>query len=131
MGRGFVAIALWGASFVATKVALAQAAPLTVVWLRFGIGVMVLGALVAARGELRLPPARELPPRDELRRRLGLSRGTLAFAGRLTAQKALPLAVEALARVDGVDLVVVGEGPDRDPLERLEVLPDTLAGGVI
>lgn len=65
------------------------------------------------------PPPVELAPRDELKRRLGLNGATLAFAGRLTAQKSLGLAVEAVARADGVTLVIAGEGPDREPLERL------------
>jgi glycosyltransferase involved in cell wall biosynthesis len=42
----------------------------------------------------------------------------LAFAGRLTAQKSLDVALEALAAVDGVRLVVAGDGPERDRLER-------------
>jgi glycosyltransferase involved in cell wall biosynthesis len=67
------------------------------------------------------PPPRELPPRDELKRRLGVNGATVAFAGRLTAQKSLHVAVEAIARADGVALVVAGEGPDREPLERRAV----------
>jgi glycosyltransferase involved in cell wall biosynthesis len=58
-----------------------------------------------------------LPPRDELRRRFGLNGATLAFAGRLTAQKSLARALDAVAAADGVRLVVAGEGPDRKPLE--------------
>jgi glycosyltransferase involved in cell wall biosynthesis len=65
------------------------------------------------------PPPVELPPREELKRRLGLNGATLAFAGRLTAQKSLGVAVEAVARADGVVLLIAGEGPDREPLERL------------
>jgi glycosyltransferase involved in cell wall biosynthesis len=65
------------------------------------------------------PTATELPPREELKRRFDLNGGTLAFAGRLTAQKALHLAVEALALTEGVSLLVAGEGPDRPTLERL------------
>ena len=42
-----------------------------------------------------------LEDRDELRRRLGLDGPTLVFAGRLTAQKSLDVALEALTRVDG------------------------------
>jgi len=61
-----------------------------------------------------LPPLR---PRDELRRELGLNGATLAFAGRLTAQKSLGRALEAVAGADGVQLVIAGEGPDREPLE--------------
>jgi glycosyltransferase involved in cell wall biosynthesis len=42
----------------------------------------------------------------------------LVFAGRLTRQKALGTALEALARVPGADLLVLGDGPDRPRLER-------------
>jgi glycosyltransferase involved in cell wall biosynthesis len=51
-------------------------------------------------------------PRDELRRRLGIEGPTFVFAGRFVRQKNLPLAVEALQRVDGATLVLVGEGPE-------------------
>ena len=43
---------------------------------------------------------------------------TLAFAGRLTAQKSLGTALGALARVEGVQLFVAGEGDERERLER-------------
>lgn len=49
------AVVVWGGSFVATKVALANAAPMTVVWLRFGIGVILLGVAVTLRRQWRLP----------------------------------------------------------------------------
>ena len=42
----------------------------------------------------------------------------LAFAGRLTAQKSLEVALDAVAAVEGVDLVVAGDGPERERLER-------------
>lgn len=58
-----------------------------------------------------------LPPREELRASFGMTGATLAFAGRLTAQKALEVALEALARVDGVTLLIAGEGDRRGPLE--------------
>lgn len=61
----------------------------------------------------------ELPPREELRRRLGLDGFTLAFAGRLTAQKALEVAFEAVARCEAVTLLVAGDGPERARLERI------------
>lgn len=64
------------------------------------------------------PVLPELPPRDELRRTFGLNGATLAFAGRLTAQKSLERALEAIAGVDGVELVIAGEGPDRAQLEE-------------
>jgi glycosyltransferase involved in cell wall biosynthesis len=59
-----------------------------------------------------------LPPRDELRAGFGFDGPTLVFAGRLTAQKALPLGIEA-ARRAGVALAIAGDGPDRAALERL------------
>jgi glycosyltransferase involved in cell wall biosynthesis len=65
------------------------------------------------------PPPAELRPREELRGLLGLNGATLAFAGRLTAQKSLGVALQALAQVDGVSLVIAGDGDERGPLERL------------
>ena len=38
--------------------------------------------------------------------------------GRLTRQKALDVAIAAIGRVPGARLVVIGDGPDRDRLER-------------
>jgi len=43
------AVVIWGASFVATKYALRFASPDVVVWLRFALGVVVLGAAVWLR----------------------------------------------------------------------------------
>ena len=42
----------------------------------------------------------------------------LVFAGRLTRQKALHTALDALAQVPGAELLVIGDGPDRERLER-------------
>jgi glycosyltransferase involved in cell wall biosynthesis len=64
------------------------------------------------------PPLPVLAPRAELRRGFGLTGPTLAFAGRLTAQKSLRVALEALASVDGVELLIAGEGDARETLER-------------
>ena len=64
------------------------------------------------------PSLPQLPERAELRRSLELNGDTLAFAGRLTAQKSLDVALAALARVDGVTLLIAGEGDQRAPLER-------------
>jgi glycosyltransferase involved in cell wall biosynthesis len=64
------------------------------------------------------PPLLALPPRDELRAGLGFEGPALAFAGRLTAQKSLGVALEAVAAVDGVTLAIAGEGDERAPLER-------------
>jgi glycosyltransferase involved in cell wall biosynthesis len=63
------------------------------------------------------PAIPELPPRDELRRTFGLNGASLAFAGRLTAQKSLGRALEVVAAAEGVRLVIAGEGPDRERLE--------------
>jgi glycosyltransferase involved in cell wall biosynthesis len=57
--------------------------------------------------------------RAELRHRLGFESPTFVFAGRLTPQKNLPLAISALSRVPGASLVVVGEGPSRAQVERV------------
>lgn len=46
-----LAVVAWGASFVATKHALEQVSPATVVCLRFAMGVVILGAAVLARGQ--------------------------------------------------------------------------------
>jgi glycosyltransferase involved in cell wall biosynthesis len=70
------------------------------------------------------PRLQTLPSRDEARTRLGLNGFTLAAAGRLTRQKALADALDALARVDGVSLVVAGDGPERLSLERRAAAPD-------
>ena len=55
-----LAVVVWGASFIATKIALRDISPFPLIWLRFGIGVMVLGIAVAVRREFRLPAPRDL-----------------------------------------------------------------------
>lgn len=64
------------------------------------------------------PEVPALPPRDTLRRELELTGPTLAFAGRLGPQKSLEVALEAVAELPDVSLVVAGDGPDRGILER-------------
>lgn len=54
------AVILWGASFVATKVALRYLPPDTLVWLRFSMGLAVLGLVVAARRQFVLPRRADL-----------------------------------------------------------------------
>lgn len=54
------AVVVWGGTFIATKVALRELAPSSVVWLRFTIGVAVLGLAVLLRRQSRLPKWREL-----------------------------------------------------------------------
>ncbi len=50
----------WGASFIATKVALRELSPVSLVWLRFLIGVIILGAAVYSRKQLSLPGWKDL-----------------------------------------------------------------------
>ena len=49
------AVIVWGASFIATKVAVAEVHPITVVWLRFSMGVVILGIAVILRRQFALP----------------------------------------------------------------------------
>lgn len=53
------AVVIWGASFIATKVALRDISPIAVVWLRFSIGIVILGIAVAARRQFTLPKKNE------------------------------------------------------------------------
>jgi glycosyltransferase involved in cell wall biosynthesis len=64
------------------------------------------------------PDVAPLPPREDVRRELGMTGPTLGFAGRLMVAKALGVALSAVAGVPDVSLVVVGDGPDREALER-------------
>jgi len=48
-----------------------------------------------------------------------LQPGTFVFVGRLTPQKALGVAIEAIARVPAARLALVGDGPEREELERV------------
>jgi glycosyltransferase involved in cell wall biosynthesis len=64
------------------------------------------------------PALPELPPREHARVALGLDAPLLAFAGRLTAQKDLGVALEALAEVPDARLAILGDGPERKRLEQ-------------
>jgi glycosyltransferase involved in cell wall biosynthesis len=64
------------------------------------------------------PEIPALPAPAELRARLGVDGRTLSFAGRLTVQKAVEVAIEAVARVEGVTLVLAGDGSERAALEQ-------------
>ena len=55
----FFAVIVWGASFIATKVGVREVTPITVVWLRFGMGVFILGIAVGLRKEFALPAKNE------------------------------------------------------------------------
>ena len=54
-----LAVIFWGGSFVATKIALQALPPSALVWLRFGIGLVLLGATVLQRRQLAWPGWRE------------------------------------------------------------------------
>ena len=58
--KALFAVIVWGASFIATKVALRDVSPVTVVWTRFAMGVIILGAIVSARRQISLPARNEL-----------------------------------------------------------------------
>lgn len=53
LSKATFAVAAWGASFVATKIALRELDPLSLVWIRFAIGVVVLGGAVLWRRQLQ------------------------------------------------------------------------------
>ena len=55
--------------------------------------------------------------RDAARQALGLTRRTLLAVGNLVALKRHKLMVEALARLPEFELVIVGEGPEREAIE--------------
>jgi len=55
-----LAVLAWGGSFVATKIALQEVSPAAVVWLRFGIGVLILGATALLRRQAALPAQKDL-----------------------------------------------------------------------
>ncbi|MBE0684344.1 MAG: DMT family transporter [Anaerolineales bacterium] len=53
------AVVVWGASFIATKIAVGQISPIAVVWLRFAIGIPILFVAVAARKQFAFPKGSE------------------------------------------------------------------------
>ncbi|HXF86543.1 MAG TPA: DMT family transporter [Anaerolineales bacterium] len=53
------AVSVWGASFIATKVALQDISPIAIVWLRFTMGVVILGVAVVLRRQFALPAKNE------------------------------------------------------------------------
>jgi glycosyltransferase involved in cell wall biosynthesis len=60
-----------------------------------------------------VPP---LPSHEELR--AGRDLPLLAFAGRINRQKALEVLLAAMSQVEGVELVLAGEGPERERFEQ-------------
>lgn len=51
---------IWGISFIATKVAVADAPPAVIIWLRFTIALVILFFYLLFRGQIRIPPVRDL-----------------------------------------------------------------------
>ncbi|MBA2332563.1 MAG: glycosyltransferase family 4 protein [Actinobacteria bacterium] len=64
------------------------------------------------------PELPALPSREQARAAFGVDGSLLAFAGRLGAAKALGVALEALAELEGATLLLAGDGPERASLER-------------
>jgi drug/metabolite transporter (DMT)-like permease len=58
--KALFAVVVWGGSFIATKIGVAEVSPVTVVWLRFAMGVAVMGAVVASRRQLLRPAPADL-----------------------------------------------------------------------
>jgi drug/metabolite transporter (DMT)-like permease len=48
------AVIVWGASFIATKIVLRDISPVAIVWLRFAMGLIILGIAVAMRRQFSL-----------------------------------------------------------------------------
>ena len=57
--KALFAVIVWGASFVATKVSLQYVPPTTVVWLRFSMGVIILGFATALNRQFELPKGKD------------------------------------------------------------------------
>ncbi len=53
------AVIVWGASFIATKIAVQQISPVAVVWLRFAIGIPILLFAVIMRKQFAFPKGSE------------------------------------------------------------------------
>jgi drug/metabolite transporter (DMT)-like permease len=57
--KALAAALIWGTSFVASKIVLKEAQPLTLTWIRFGIGVAIIGASVGLRRQFAVPQKKE------------------------------------------------------------------------
>jgi len=53
------AVVVWGASFIATKIAVGEISPIAVVWLRFAMGIPILFAAVVMRKQFAFPKGKE------------------------------------------------------------------------
>lgn len=52
-------VVVWGATFIATKIALRDVSPATIVWMRFAMGVVILGSAVVLRKQFAIPDKSE------------------------------------------------------------------------
>ena len=57
--KALFAVLLWGASFIAIKIGLIYVPPITLVWLRFTLGMIILGITVGFRRQFLLPRPRD------------------------------------------------------------------------
>jgi drug/metabolite transporter (DMT)-like permease len=57
--KALLAVLFWGASFVAVKIGLKYNPPVTLVWMRFTLGVIILGITVGFRRQFLLPRQRD------------------------------------------------------------------------
>ncbi|MFN8382996.1 MAG: DMT family transporter [Anaerolineales bacterium] len=53
------AVVVWGASFIATKIAVGEISPIAVVWIRFAMGIPILFVAVAMRKQFAFPKGTE------------------------------------------------------------------------
>ena len=57
--KAFFAVLVWGSSFVAVKIALKYVPPITLVWMRFTVGLLILGTVVVLRRQFSLPKPKD------------------------------------------------------------------------
>jgi drug/metabolite transporter (DMT)-like permease len=57
--KALFTVLVWGASFVAIKIGLEYVAPVTLVWMRFAMGVIILGITVGVRHQFILPKPKD------------------------------------------------------------------------
>ena len=57
----FAAVAMWGVSFVATKAALREVSPVTLIFTRFALGTAVLILILKLKRESLVPPRETWP----------------------------------------------------------------------
>jgi drug/metabolite transporter (DMT)-like permease len=57
--KALFAVTVWGASFVATKIALQYVVPTTLVWMRFAMGVVILGLAIWLSKQFSLPKGKD------------------------------------------------------------------------